>query len=472
MDRSMGGLMERPMDKSMGGPWIRSRGTLRAIALWLGSLAGLLAPRALPALPPGFLLEEVATGLDQPVCLAFAPDGTLFVGERTTGTVRAITRDGLRSTPVLRVPVSHSGERGLLGLAVAPDHATTGHLYVFYSRRPTAQRIGRFTIRDFVAGDETVILDEIPGAPTHNGGGLHFGPDGHLYFSVGDTGVPERARDLNVLPGKLHRVAPDGSIPDDNPWPGRSAFCRGVRNVFGFDFWPGPDGAPSAPVVIYAAENGPTTDDEIHRVVAGSDLGWPLVTGANAAEGVSPPLTAWTPTTAPVGLACYAGDLFPLSYSTSIFFTEYNTGRIRRLELDPSGTRLISEEVFLEGDLGPLFALAVGPDGSLWFTTQRSVHRVGHTAPPQRFVRGNVDGHDGVNLADALTLLAYVLAQGPEPECLAAADVDADGVIGISDVTDLLAYVFGALPQLPPPFPYCGLDRTSPLGCQRFLPCR
>lgn len=431
-----------------------------------------LAVCALPtyAIPPGFVHEEMVTGLDQPVAMAFAPDGRLFVCERTTGRVRVIDAAGVLSpSAVTRLQVATSGERGLLGIALDPQFEENQHLYVLHTRVPTLQRITRFTITaDNRALEETVIKDGIPASVIHNGGGLGFGPDGKLYFAVGDTGNPAAARRPNALPGKLHRINPDGSVPDDNPWPERSAFCLGCRNPFDFTFLP-----ETVPVVIFASENGPTVNDEIHRIAAGDDCAWPIdLSEVEDTARFVEPVYRWSPTTAPVGIVYYDGATFPVEYHGDLFFAEYNTGNIRRVQLNAAGDRADTVDVFYAGAGSPVFALAVAPDGSLWFSTSSALHRVHSTDPPQRFVRGNVDGIGGVTPLDAVALVSYCLGQGPRPGCLAAADVNADGIVNLTDITNLISLAYGLTTELPAPFPSCGLDPTTTLDCTTFPLCK
>lgn len=446
--------------------WMTSRWLSKSapIAVLVAALFA-TAPPAF-ALPPGFGVEEMVGGLEQPVAFAFAPDGRVFVAERARGTVRVIENGVLLEAPALELSVSSSGERGLLGLTLDPDFEENQFLYVLYSRSPSLQRISRFTIRGSRAVEETVIKDGIPAAVVRNGGTLAFGPDGKLYFTVGDTGDPLQARRVGSVPGKLHRINPDGSIPEDNPWEGKSAFCLGCRNSFDFAFMPG-----QVPVVIYATENGPTENDEINRILAGKDYGWPEVTGPtpDGVTGLESPTVYWTPTTAPVGIALYRGQNFPPNCHDNLFFAEYNTGRIMRFSpANPEAGR----SVFLEGSFGPLFDVVVAPDGTLWFSSSKALFRIINHNPPTRFVRGDVDGHGGVTPTDALVLLSYLSAQGPAPECLAAGDANGDDQINLSDVSLLLRYVFGLVPVLPTPFPLCGVDPENGLDCASFRRCR
>src|SRR5437667_1970412 len=191
-----------------------ARAHLLRLALVL-TLAGLGVPVARGA--PR--VETVLRHLEVPWALAFAPDGRLFFTERP-GRLRVVTDGKLAVEPVAQLPVSASGEGGLMGLAVDPDFARTHHLYVCYTaakRGGSVNRISRLTLNAGRAGDERVLLDDMPGAGIHDGCRLKFGPDGKLYATMGDAGQSPRAQRRDSLSGKILRIDADGSVPGDNP---------------------------------------------------------------------------------------------------------------------------------------------------------------------------------------------------------------------------------------------------------------
>ncbi|MCI0650659.1 MAG: PQQ-dependent sugar dehydrogenase [Planctomycetes bacterium] len=413
----------------------------------------------LDALPPDFRVEEVVAGLENPVTFDFAPDGRVFIGERTTGRIRVFAEGALLLEPAATVAVSTAGERGLLGLALDPRFAENGYLFAFHTCAPHEQRITRLCIEGNRAAEATPIFDRIPAALVHNGGAIGFGPDGMLYFTVGDNGVAANARDIRLLAGKMHRIRSDGTIPPDNPWPATTAFCLGLRNSFGFTFR-----AATYPAVAFVTDNGTTEHDEINRVVAGGDYGWPLASGAAATPPLVDPIYSWSPTTAPAGIVYYDGANFPLDAQGDLFVAEYATGSILRVDLAKDGAQALRGRRFLDGEFGNLFALELAPDGTLWFSSASALYRIVNSNPPQRFVRGNVDGTNGIDGADSLRLLRYLI-YGDVPECLAAADVDANQRVDFADVTMLLGFLHGTVPGIPAPFPACGLDPESQLSC-------
>jgi len=195
---------------------------MRLGTISLGIIAATIAAAA--NLPAGFTEAQVATGLGNPTAMAFAPDGRLFVTEQA-GRLRVIKNGALLATPFLSVTVSAVGERGLLGVALDPNFATNNYVYVYYTATTPAihNRVSRFTANGdtALAGSETAILElnDLSGATNHNGGAMHFGPDGKLYIAVGENAHGANAQSLSNLLGKMLRVNADGSIPADNPFP-------------------------------------------------------------------------------------------------------------------------------------------------------------------------------------------------------------------------------------------------------------
>ena len=241
------------------------------------------------------LAEGKVTDAAWPVALAAAPDGRLFYAELLTGNIRILQGGKVLPKPFATIEdVSNFRESGFLGLALHPDFATTPYVYAMYvvdnpsTGIPSGQRVVRFRDVDDIGQDYTVIVDNLPAVTItfHNGGRIAFGPDGMLYVSIGDTGEKELAQDPKRLEGSILRYNPDGSIPRDNPIPGSPVYAIGLRNVFGFAFQPNTG-------FLYATDNGPGGFDEVNRVEAGHNYGWPLHIGATKSEGVSDPIAVF-----------------------------------------------------------------------------------------------------------------------------------------------------------------------------------
>ncbi|WP_376792211.1 PQQ-dependent sugar dehydrogenase [Thermoflexus sp.] len=315
-------------------------------------------------------VEIVATGLEVPWALAFAPDGRIFVTERP-GRIRVIENGALRPELVAVLPVAATGEGGLMGLALDPNFAQNGYLYVMYTYRAGGalrNRISRLTLRGNTAGEEIVLIDNIPGAGIHDGGRLAFGPDGKLYATTGDAAQRDLAQRLDSLAGKILRLNPDGSIPTDNPFPGSYVYSYGHRN---------PQGLAWHPVTgqLYSTEHGPTGEmglccrDELNLIRPGANYGWPLVTGAPGDPRFADPiLHSGEDTWAPAGMAFVTGErLAP--WKGHLFFGTLRGQHLHHVVLGSDGSTVVFHEELFRGEFGRIREVVMGPDGALYFTT-------------------------------------------------------------------------------------------------------
>lgn len=341
------------------------------IALAVLPLGGLAAAETLPA---GFELSEVARGLDEPIALEFAPDGRLFIAERT-GTLRVLD-GGVISEPLFpKIDVFYENENGLLGMALDPAFARNGYVYVFATVAIDESQILRFVdpkISSTAATDPPAIIrDHLPTQGVfHSGGALRVGPDGKLYFGIGDNLEPANAQNMNTLAGKIGRINLDGTTPSDNPFKTntgapRAIFALGFRNPFRLCF--APDGRM---FVMDVGSDGDGRREEVNLVRAGENHGWPEVEGRQSGLLRDPRFTDpifdyHDGGAAPVGAVYYTGDLFPSEYRRSLFQIEYVLNRLYRYTLD--GDRVVAQEIFGELDAGPL-DLIQGPDGALYYT--------------------------------------------------------------------------------------------------------
>ncbi|HYG10524.1 MAG TPA: PQQ-dependent sugar dehydrogenase, partial [Pyrinomonadaceae bacterium] len=323
--------------------------------------------------PAGFTDTLVAGNLSNATAMAIAPDGRIFVCLQG-GALRVIKNGVLLPTPFLSVTVSATGERGLLGVAFDPNFSTNGFVYVYYTATTPAihNRVSRFTANGdvAVAGSETVLLDldNLSAATNHNGGAMHFGPDGKLYIAVGENAAPANAQTLANLLGKMLRINADGSIPADNPFvntatgKNRAIWALGLRNPYTFNFQPGTGR-------MFINDVGQNAVEEINDGIAGSNYGWPTCEGACANPNFRNPLFQYghgfTATTgcAITGGAFYNPETqqFPASYTGKYFFADFCSNWIRLF--DPaSGTAAD----FASGASSPV-DLQVSADGSLYY---------------------------------------------------------------------------------------------------------
>ena len=335
--------------------------------------------RAAPA-TGSVTVETVAEGLAVPWGVAFAPDGRIFVTERP-GRIRVIENGVLRPEPWISLEggIGATGEAGLMGIAVSPDFAETGHVFVCVTQRRrvpggAANDVMRFTDRDGSGTEPTIIVMDLPAAMFHAGCALAFGPDGMLYVTVGDARRPSEAGRQRSLVAKVLRYTPEGGIPEDNPFPDSPVYASGLRNSQGLAWHPETGD-------LFATEHGPSgfpderfrrNDDEVNVILRGADYGWPAVSGARGGDRFVLPLTVWSPAVAPSGIAVYDGPFE--EWRGSVFVGMLRGQQLQRLVLAPAPEkrlpwRVTREEVYLDEELGRIRAVAMGPDGYLYLTT-------------------------------------------------------------------------------------------------------
>jgi glucose/arabinose dehydrogenase len=337
------------------------------------------ASTSLPAASPTLRLavDTVASGLEVPWDVDFAPDGRIFLTERS-GRIRVVERGVLRPEPWATFDVARRSEMGLMGIAVSPDFARTGYLYVvgsFAAGEGRAEnRVYRLTERGGLGTDRRLILGGIPAARYHAGAALDFGPDGMLYLTTGDATRPGTSQDPGSLAGKVLRLRPDGGVPADNPVAGSPVYARGVRNPQGLAWHPETGQA-------FAPDHGPSGlprewfrrgRDELNVVVRGGNYGWPEAAGDQGGDGFVRPLVEWTPAIAPGGMTFYTGDALP--WRGNALVAALKGEHLLRVVLlraptEPTGWRAVAREPLFAGQLGRIRAVAMGPDGNVYFTT-------------------------------------------------------------------------------------------------------
>ena len=385
-----------------------------ATALLLFVLTAYL-PATAATLPAGFSETQIASGLSKPTAMEIAPDGRVFVCLQG-GQLRVIKNGSLLSTPFLSLTVDSNGERGLLGITFDPNFPTNNFVYVYYTvpGDPAHNRVSRFTANGDVAlaGSEFVVvdLDNLGGAGNHNGGAIHFGPDGKLYIAVGENDSPSNSQTLSNRLGKVLRINANGSIPSDNPFfntatgANRSIWAMGLRNPFTFAFQPGSGR-------LFINDVGGSVQEEINEGVAGSNYGWPFCEGACPPGNPSfrDPLFQYAHgTTSTQGCAIVGGGFynpanaqFPSSYFGKYFFGDLCNGWIRLFDPSTNTATDFATGISLPVDI------KVANDGSLYYLAigSASVFRVQFTGqlPPPALLMETV-GDSAVAL-DSVTLI-------------------------------------------------------------------
>jgi aldose sugar dehydrogenase len=332
-----------------------------------------------------FRTDIIVKGLTNPWAIAFLPEGRLLVTEKP-GRMSVYGADGKLVGAVSSVPeVAAVGQGGLLDVVLAPDYAQSKRIYFTYAE-PRAEKRNGTAVASARLMDEAkkprledvkVIFRQEPAY----GGGFHFGSriaiarDGNLFVTLGERNQKTPAQDLNEHLGKVVRIAPDGSVPKDNPFVGKSGaraeiWSYGHRN---------PQSAAIHPASgkLWIVEHGARGGDEINIPEAGKNYGWPIITygvdysGLRIGEGTSKagmeqPIHYWDPSIAPSGMAFYTGDAFP-GWKGSLFVGALAGQHLSRLEL--SGEKIVREERLITDLRERIRDVRQAQDGTLWVVT-------------------------------------------------------------------------------------------------------
>jgi len=330
-----------------------------------------------------YTVNELVSGLAHPWGMAFLPGGDILITERP-GRVRLVRDGQLREAPVEGGPsVRAQGQGGLLDIALHPAFGANQLVYMTYSKAVDGG-ITTAVARARWEGDRLTGLEDVFVADAVGSGGQHFGsrivfdPAGQMYVTIGDRGQQPEAQNRANHIGTTLRLNDDGSVPGDNPFTGEAdardeIFTYGNRNAQGMAVHPETG-------EIWQNEHGPRGGDELNRMVAGANYGWPEVSFGNhydgrnipdpeAGDGTELPVTHWTPALAPSGLAFYTGDRFP-NWRGSAFNGGLAGQKIVRVALD--GSEAVHEEDLLAGRGWRIRGMVDGPDGYLYFLTDDS----------------------------------------------------------------------------------------------------
>ncbi|WP_337186450.1 PQQ-dependent sugar dehydrogenase [Phenylobacterium sp.] len=345
-------------------------------------------------------VSDYVTGISKPWGLAFLPDGSLLITEKP-GRLRHF-KDGVLSPPVAGAPaVDARDQGGLLGLAIDPDYARNGLVYLFYAEPPKGGKNNAAVARGRLVLDGAaprlegvqVIWRQTPALAStkHYGGRLVFARDGTLFITGGERSITEgrmQAQRMDGTLGKVVRINSDGSIPADNPFVGKAGapgeiYSIGHRNILGAALHPRTGD-------LWEVEHGARGGDELNIVRAGKDYGWPTIAygieyaggpitgGITRQAGMEQPIYYWDPVIAPGGMAFYTSDKVP-AWTGSLFVAGLAPKHLARLTLD--GEKVVGEERLLTEVGERLRDVVVGPDGALYVATDNDKGRVLRVAP-------------------------------------------------------------------------------------------
>lgn len=337
-------------------------------------------------------LEILAEGLQHPWSMVFLSDDEMLVTERT-GQLRRILKGRLLEEPVAGVPeVAVVGQGGLLEVLAHPDFAENAWLYLSFAEE-TQEGLTTSVVRGRYASGVLSDLEPIFSARPASAGGRHFAGrmvfdhQGYLYIAIGDRGEMQRAQIGQDHAGKVVRLFEDGRIPPDNPFLGNAEFddaifTWGHRN---------PQGMLVHPETgeVWLSEHGPRGGDEINRLLAGANYGWPKVTHGidytglpisqfTQLPGMQNPEWHWTPSIAPSGLIFYDQAEFPL-WQGQFLSGALRERLISRLSVKASADEegsLQEEERLLQGFAQRIRDLRLGRDGHIWLLTDEDPGQV------------------------------------------------------------------------------------------------
>ena len=334
--------------------------------------------RAAAAEKSAYAVETIASGLSAPWALAFLPGGEILISEYV-GNMRILDANGRLSEPLKGLPeMSHEGWAGLFDVALDPDFDANQLVYFSFTGKPPGPdgknipRVGRGRLdrANLQIVDVEVVVD---GTGSQE---IHFAVDGKLLVSGAGDVFTDDAQDMSITFGKMLRLNPDGSVPDDNPWSSDAKvlseiYSVGHRDISGFASHPETGD-------IWITEHGPRGGDELNRIRAGANYGWKIITygteysgvpigdGYTKMDGMEQPRYFWRPSIAPSGLVFYTGNMFP-EWRGDIFITSLAGQHLSRLVLD--GERVVAEERLLVDRAQRIREARVGPDGALYVLT-------------------------------------------------------------------------------------------------------
>ena len=316
-------------------------------------------------------VSVIADSLDVPWEIAWGPDNWIWITEQKGIVSRINPTTGDKVDLLILENVWMKRTSGLLGMIVHPDQKEYPYVFVNYTFERDSQyfsRLERYTYKGDTLIEPKIIM-EIPAGTGHNGSRLAFSGKDKLFWATGDIAKTGNAQDINNLNGKILRMDFEGNIPADNPIKDSYVWALGLRNVQGL--------VSASNGRLYASEHGDAIEDEINLIAPTSNYGWHNIEGMhdqdfekefaelhNAVE----PIKSWTPTIAPAGLDYYSSDGIP-EWKNALLLTTLKGKSLRVLKLSNDGSKVVGEDIFLEGIYGRIRDLCISPEGDVYIST-------------------------------------------------------------------------------------------------------
>ena len=321
--------------------------------------------------PVEFEIESFVQNLQVPWDIEFTSPERLLVTERE-GAIRVVENGQLRDKPLHTfLEVSSSSEEGLMGMTLDSNYAQNKNVYVclaYPKEEKLVNKVVKFQDGEDSISDLAILIDNLPSSKFHAGCRLAFGPDDKLYISVGDAQDKKEAQNINSLAGKILRLNPDGSIPEDNPFANSPIWSLGHRNPQGFDWHPESQ-------ILFSTEHGPSGNDgpgggdEVNIIEKGGNYGWPEVSHDQSSPEFISPKLVFTPAIAPASGTFYRGDLFP-QFKNNFLFGMLRGEGIMSVQISSDQPEEILSYQRINGiDAGRIREVTTGPDGLIYFST-------------------------------------------------------------------------------------------------------
>ncbi|WP_148233489.1 PQQ-dependent sugar dehydrogenase [Pseudopedobacter saltans] len=316
-------------------------------------------------------ISVVAKGLNVPWEITWGPDDKIWMTEQH-GEISKIDPETGDKKRILEIKeVWKDRTTGLLGMVIHPNIKEYPYVFVDYTIKNDKNifsKLVRYTIqRDSLISPKTLLV--IPGSSGHNGSRLAISPNGKLLWATGDAQKFQNAQNEKSLNGKILRLNIDGTVPENNPVKGSYVWAKGFRNMQGLTF--------SKNGLLYTSEHGDALEDEVNLITREGNYGWPNIEGVHDTEdekkyaekyNTIEPLLSWTPTIAPSGLTYYGSDNIP-EWKNSLLLATLKARSLRVLKLNDDGTKILSDNIFLENEYGRLRGVCVSPKGDIYVST-------------------------------------------------------------------------------------------------------